>query len=149
MTRSFRFNLLALAIASCFGAAHANPTGGQVVSGQASMVNSGNVLTVTNSANAIINWQTFSIGRNETTRFVQPSASSAVLNRVLGNNPSELLGQLQSNGRVFLINPAGILVGRDAVIDVAGLVASTLNLSDDNFLAGKLNFRRTDRKSVV
>lgn len=143
MTRSFRFNLLALAIASCFGAAHANPTGGQVVSGQASMVNSGNVLTVTNSANAIINWQTFSIGRNETTRFVQPSASSAVLNRVLGNNPSELLGQLQSNGRVFLINPAGILVGRDAVIDVAGLVASTLNLSDDNFLAGKLNFRRT------
>lgn len=143
MTRSFRFNLLALAIASCFGAAHANPTGGQVVSGQATMVNSGNLLTVTNSANAIINWQTFSIGRNETTRFVQPSASSAVLNRVLGNNPSELLGQLQSNGRVFLINPAGILVGKDAVIDVAGLVASTLNLSDSNFLAGKLKFRRT------
>lgn len=143
MTRSFRFNLLALAIASCFGAAHANPTGGQVVSGQATMVNSGNLLTVTNSANAIINWQTFSIGRNETTRFVQPSASSAVLNRVLGNNPSELLGQLQSNGRVFLINPAGILVGRDAVIDVAGLVASTLNLSDSNFLAGKLKFDQT------
>lgn len=143
MTRSFRFNLLALAIASCFGAAHANPTGGQVVSGQATLVNSGNVLTVTNSANAIINWQTFSIGRNETTRFVQPSASSAVLNRVLGNNPSELLGQLQSNGRVFLINPAGILVGRDAVIDVAGLVASTLNLSDSNFLAGKLKFDQT------
>ncbi len=143
MTRSFRFNLLALAIASCFGAAHANPTGGQVVSGQATMVNSGNLLTVTNSANAIINWQTFSIGRNETTRFVQPSASSVVLNRVLGNNPSELLGQLQSNGRVFLINPAGILVGKDAVIDVAGLVASTLNLSDSNFLAGKQKFDQT------
>lgn len=149
MTRSFRFNLLALAIASCFGAAHANPTGGQVVSGQATMVNNGNVLTVTNSANAIINWQTFSIGRNETTRFVQPSASSAVLNRVLGNNPSELLGQLQSNGRVFLINPAGILVGKDAVIDVAGLVASTLNLSDSNFLAGKLKFESGDAAGAL
>lgn len=149
MTRSFRFNLLALAIASCFGAAHANPTGGQVVSGQATMVNSGNLLTVTNSANAIINWQTFSIGRNETTRFVQPSASSAVLNRVLGNNPSELLGQLQSNGRVFLINPAGILVGKDAVIDVAGLVASTLNLSDSNFLAGKQKFDQTPGAAAV
>ncbi len=149
MTRSFRFNLLALAIASCFGAAHANPTGGQVVSGQATMVNNGNVLTVSNSANAIINWQTFSIGRNETTRFVQPTASSAVLNRVLGNNPSELLGQLQSNGRVFLINPAGILVGKDAVIDVAGLVASTLNLSDSNFLAGKLKFESGDTAGAL
>jgi len=143
MTRSFRLNLLALAVASCFGGAHANPTGGQVVAGQANFVANGNLLTITNSANAIINWQTFSIGRNETTRFVQVDANSAVLNRVLGNNPSLLLGQLQSNGRVFLVNPAGLLVGQGARIDVAGFVASTLNLSDANFLAGKLDFAKT------
>lgn len=143
MTRSFRLNLLALAVASCFGGAHANPTGGQVVAGQANFVANGNLLTITNSANAIINWQTFSIGRNETTRFVQVDANSAVLNRVLGNNPSLLLGQLQSNGRVFLVNPAGLLVGQGAKIDVAGFVASTLNLSDANFLAGKLAFAKT------
>lgn len=119
---------------------HANPVSPQVVHGTAGFATNGNTLTVTNSANAIINWQSFSIGANETTRFIQPSASSAVLNRVLGSDPSQILGQLQSNGRVFLINPAGILMGAGARIDVAGLVVSTLNLSNEDFLAGRMNF---------
>jgi len=121
-------------------AALANPAGGQVVHGAASITQSGNTLTVTTSANSIINWQSFSIGANETTRFNQPSAASAVLNRVLGSDPSQILGQLQSNGRVFLVNPAGILVGPGARIDVVSLVASTLNLSNEDFLAGRMNF---------
>jgi filamentous hemagglutinin family protein len=118
----------------------ANPTGAQVVHGSASFAVQGNTLTVTNSPNAIINWQSFSIPGGSTTHFAQQSASSAVLNRVVGADPSHILGTLSSNGRVFLINPAGILVGAGARIDVNGLVASTLNLSNADFLAGRLNF---------
>jgi large exoprotein involved in heme utilization and adhesion len=65
---------------------------------------------------------------------------SAVLNRVVGGDPSSILGTLQSNGRVFLINPNGIMFGAGAQINVAGLVASTLNLSDADFLSGRMNF---------
>ena len=63
-----------------------------------------------------------------------------MLNRVVGVDPSVILGTLQSNGKVFLVNPSGILFGQGAHIDVAGLVASTLNLNDADFLAGRLNF---------
>lgn len=140
----FRIRPLALAVILCFGAqAQANPIGAQVVNGTAAISQAGNTLTVTNSPNAIINWQGFSINPNETTRFIQQSAASSVLNRVVGSDPSQLLGALTSNGRVFLINPAGILVGQGARIDVAGFVASTLNLTDADFLAGKLNFGPT------
>jgi filamentous hemagglutinin family protein len=120
--------------------AYGNPVGPAVVSGQASFATRGNQLSVTNTPGAIINWQQFSIQANETTRFIQPSAASAVLNRVTGVNPSLLLGTLQSNGRVFLINPNGILFGAGAQIDVAGLVASSLNLRNEDFLAGRMNF---------
>ena len=79
------------------------------MAGQVSFHQQGNLLQITNSPNAIINWQSFSIGANEITRFVQGSASSAVLNRVAGPDPSSILGALQSNGRVFLINPSEVL----------------------------------------
>jgi filamentous hemagglutinin family protein len=130
-------------------AASANPVGPQVIHGTASIVQSGNKLTITNSPNAIINWQSFSIGATEKTHFFQPSSSSAVLNRVLGNDPSQLLGQLQSNGKVFLVNPSGILVGPGASINVGGLVASTLNLSNEDFLAGKLRFTSTSANGGI
>lgn len=120
--------------------AKANPLNPTLVNGQASFATTGNVLSITNTPGTIINWQSFSIGANEITRFVQQSASSAVLNRVVGGNPSSILGALQSNGRVFLINPNGILFGAGSTVDVAGLVASTLNLSDADFLAGNSHF---------
>src|SRR5262249_46909546 len=106
-------------------------------------------LNVTNSPGAIINWQGFSIGAGETTRFIQQNAASSVLNRVVGPDPSVLLGTLSSNGRVFLINPSGILVGQGARIDVAGFVASTLNLNNQDFLAGRLNFAANPFAGVV
>ena len=97
-------------------------------------------LNVTTSGGTIINWQGFSIDSGELTRFIQPSAASAVLNRVTGTDPSAILGRLLSNGRVFLVNPHGIVFGRDAVVDTAGLVASTLGITDADFLAGRHRF---------
>ena len=134
--------LLAGVLASTLaGSVQANPTGPTIVHGSAHFGHPGaGTLNVTTSPNAIINWQGFSIGADEVTRFIQPSASSAVLNRVGGADPSAILGQLLSNGRVFLVNPQGIVFGGDAVVDTAGLVASTLDISDADFLAGSYRF---------
>lgn len=142
-----RRKLLPLLIAGCFGAgqALANPFGAQVVNGQVAIASQGNVLTVTNSPGAIINWQGFSIGAGELTKFVQQGASSTVLNRIIGQDPSQILGALQSNGRVLLINPNGILFGQGAQVNVGGLVASTLNISNDDFLAGRMKFQAGDK----
>ena len=97
------------AIACIFaaGQVQANGTDPTVVEGQASFTTQGRLLSITNSPGAIINWQGFSIGASETTRFIQQSDASSVLNRVIGSDPSFILGTLTSNGRVFLINPSG------------------------------------------
>ncbi|MGB8516787.1 MAG: filamentous hemagglutinin N-terminal domain-containing protein, partial [Gallionella sp.] len=139
---NFKFVSSFVAILIAFGmqSARANPVGASVVSGQANFTNVGNTLTVTNTPGTIINWQNFSIQQNEVTSFAQRSATSAVLNRVISNNPSSILGSLQSNGRVFLINPNGIVFGSGSTVDVAGMVASTLNLSNADFLSGQYNF---------
>ena len=153
----FKPKLIALSVAACFslsnGQSFANPTGGTVGSGSATFASSGNTLTITNSANAIINWQSFSIGVNEITQFLQSSGSSAVLNRVVGANgviPQSVIdGILSSNGRVFLINPSGVVIGSTGRIDVAGFVASSLNLSDQDFLNGRLRFTETPGAGAV
>src|ERR1700752_3387897 len=120
---ALRPTLISLAVASCFttSTALANPTGANVVRGTAAIHQAGNLLQITNSPNAILNWQQFSIGAGETTRFIQQSPASAVLNRVVGGDPSRILGMLESNGRVFLINPNGIVFGAGSRVDVAGL----------------------------
>ena len=146
-----RKRIIAAAVAACFSSAPVwgNPIGPQVVNGTASISQAGKLLTVTNSNGAIINWNTFSIGASETTRFDQASASSSVLNRVLANNPSVLLGTLSSNGRVWLVNPSGIMVGQGARIDVGGFIASTLNVRNEDFLAGRLNFGATPNAGSI
>lgn len=140
---AFKPTVAALAVATCFlqpALVIANPTGAQVAAGSAQFATNGNTLTVTNAPNTIINWQQFNIGAGETTRFQQQSANSAILNRVVGNNPSQIYGTLSSNGQVFLINQNGILVGPNAIIDVNRLVLSTLNLTDANFLNKNFSF---------
>ena len=154
---AFKPKLIALSVAASFSLASthslANPTGGTVSSGSATFASSGNTLTITNSANAIINWQSFSIGASEITRFLQSSGSSAVLNRVVGANgviPQSVIdGVLASNGRVFLLNSSGIVIGATARIDVAGFVASSLNLSDQDFLNGRMRFTETPGAGAV
>ena len=116
------------------------PSGATVVAGTATFATNGNTFTVTNTPNAIINWQSFNIGAGKTTRFEQLSSSSTVMNRVVEANPSVILGSLTSNGNVFLVNPNGILFGAGSRVDVGGLVASTLSLSDANFLASNFRF---------
>jgi len=117
--------------------AWANPTGGTVAAGTATISSAGKTLTVNQTSNrAVINWQGFSIGAGETTRLNLPSSLSAILNRVTGTDPSLIAGHLSSNGQVYLINPNGIVVGPHGRIDTAGFVASTLNVPNDAFMAG-------------
>ncbi|HEY8063578.1 MAG TPA: filamentous hemagglutinin N-terminal domain-containing protein [Methylosinus sp.] len=128
----------------------ANPTGGVVIDGAATISSSGSVTNVTQATNrAIINWQGFSIGAGETVNFLQPTAMSVTLNRVVGNEQSVISGALNANGRVFLVNSAGILFGKDAQVNVGGLVASTLDISNSNFMAGNYVFSGSSNASVV
>lgn len=115
----------------------ANPDGEQVIHGSASFDRDAGTLIVRNSNGAIIQWDSFSIEEHELTRFLQSNSDSAVLNRVVGNELSRIYGSLESNGRVFLVNPNGILVGPQGQINTAGFVASTLDVSDDAFLSGE------------
>ncbi|NJK92166.1 MAG: filamentous hemagglutinin N-terminal domain-containing protein [Blastochloris sp.] len=129
----------------------ANPSGEQVVAGSVDIERAGSTLTATQSTDkAIINWQDFSIASGELTKFIQPSASSAVLNRVMGDNLSSIYGTLQSNGQVFLINPNGIVVGSTGVINTAGFIASTQDVANQDFLSGgNLQFSGTSTAAVT
>ena len=118
------------------------PAGAQLAAGAATVSQSGSSMRVAQASDkAILNWGSFNIGSQAAVHFQQPGAGSVALNRVLGNDPSALLGTLSANGSVWLINPAGILVGPGARIDVAGFIGSTLNIRNEDFLAGRLNFQ--------
>lgn len=130
--------------------APANPQAGAVAAGSATISSpAAGVLEIINDPGTIINWNEFSIGVDEVTRFIQQGASSSVLNRVTGGNPSEILGQLLSNGQVWLINTNGIAFGRDAVVDTAGFVASTLGISDEDYLAGRFELGDGERTGFI
>ncbi len=134
---------LAAAMLAAYGslASAALPTGAVVVAGDASVAVAGNRMTVTQaSQNAVLNWQSFSIGAGQAVQFMQPNSQSVALNRVIGTDPSSILGSLSSNGKVFLVNPHGILFGQHAQVNVNGLVASTLDIGDADFMAGRYAF---------
>ncbi len=136
-----RHILTILGLALITPVAGANPTGAEVVHGSATFSQANiNVLNVTNTNNTIINWQSFNIGAGQTTNFIQPGSTSAVLNQVVSNNPSQILGNLNSNGQVFLVNQHGLLIGEGAQINTAGFFGSTLNITNEDFLNGNLSF---------
>ncbi|MEW6647530.1 MAG: filamentous hemagglutinin N-terminal domain-containing protein [Pseudomonadota bacterium] len=119
------------------------PTGGQVVAGQASITQSGAAMNIQQGSDkAILNWQSFNIGANASVNFQQPGSSSIALNRVIGSDASAIYGSLTANGQVFLVNPNGVLFGQGARVDVGGLVASTLGIRNEDFLAGNYRFTR-------
>ncbi len=125
--------------------AQANPLDPTVVSGNVAFngLGTANVIVDSGSMQSIINWDSFSIGVGETTTFNQVSDQAAVLNRVVGGNLTEIYGQLLSNGQIYLINENGILIGETGLVDTNGFVASTLELSNNDFLgAGDMLFRQ-------
>ncbi|MCU5786959.1 filamentous hemagglutinin outer membrane protein [Alcanivorax marinus] len=123
------------------GAVHAGPSGGQVVQGDASITPNG-VETIINqlSNKAVINWNDFSIDPGELVKFIHQASTDVTLNRVTGDTVSQIKGALTANGNIFLINPNGIVFGATAEIDVAGLLATTFDIADQDFMDGKLNF---------
>lgn len=138
---------LMLALAT---AAQAGPAGGVVTAGEGTISRNGVNTTITQSTQGmVINWQSFSIAGGETVQFVQPGSSSVALNRVLGADPSVILGTLSSNGKVFLLNPNGILFGKGSSVNVGSLVASTMGISDADFMAGNYAFTGAGAGSVV
>jgi len=131
--------------------AMANPKGGEAVHGQVEFQTNGNKLTIRQTDDrAILQWQDFSIAPNEITQFLQPGSNSATLNRVIGGKLSEIYGTLEANGKIYLINPNGIVVGPSGTINTAGFVGSTLDVSNEQFLAGgDLTFRGNSTAKVV
>ncbi len=125
------------------------PTGGVVVAGQASIQQAGNALNIVQGTDkAAIDWQSFSIGQGNSVNFVQPSATSVALNRVLGNDVSVIQGAINANGQVFLVNQNGVLFTPTAQVNVGGIVASTQNISTADFMAGKYEFSGNSTATV-
>ncbi|AZE95475.1 filamentous hemagglutinin [Pseudomonas orientalis] len=132
--------------------AFALPVGGTVVSGTADILsyNNGSKMSVNQHTDKLItNWSDFSIGAGQAVTFNQPNATSVALNRVIGSNVSSIKGQLDANGRVFLVNPNGVVIGQRAQVNVGTLVATTRAISDVDFLAGKYHFAGTSSAEII
>lgn len=123
--------------------------GMDVVHGTATMQVDGNKTIIRNSVDAIINWKQFNINQNEMVQFLQENNNSAVFNRVTSNQISQLKGILDSNGQVFLINPNGITIGKDAIINTNGFTASTLDISNENIKARNFTLEQTKDKALA
>ena len=140
----------AMAALALGGPACAGPTGGQVVAGTATITQSGATTTVQQtSQQASLNWASFNVGSKETVNFVQPSSSALAVNRILDSNGSQILGRVNANGQVYLINPNGILFGRTAQVNVGGLVASTLDIDNASLGGSKHVFNGKGGGSIV
>src|SRR5580698_1231855 len=137
-----------LAACACFssialGGSPTLPQNGTVSVGTASIGTPvGNQLTINQSSQqAAINWQSFSIGADDSVRFNQPNATSSTLNRVTGDTPSSIAGRISAPGTVLLVNPNGIIFMPGSVINVGSLAASTLSLSDPNYQSNNFTFQ--------
>lgn len=129
---------------------YALPEGEVIKSGAANIVRNGSKMRVIqNSTKLSVDYTSFDIDSSERVEFIQPSSNSVALNRVVGANSSEIYGQLKSNGQIFLINPNGMLFGETAQLDVGGLIATTLNISDSNFLQGNFQFDGESSAAIV
>jgi filamentous hemagglutinin family protein len=125
------------------------PEGEVVKSGKASLTRGENSLVIEASDRAILHYESFNIGKGEKVEFLQPGRKATVLNRVVGKDPSSILGNLSSNGRIFLLNSNGIYFGKDAVVNVGSLIASTLDLYDRDFEKGRYPFFSTGYGEII
>ncbi|WP_334136052.1 YDG domain-containing protein, partial [Acinetobacter schindleri] len=126
------------------------PTGANITQGSAQISQNNNSLNINqNSQNLSTNWNTFNIGKDATVNFNQPNQSSIAVNRVLDNNASQIMGKLNANGQVFLLNPNGVIFSKTAQVNVGGIVASTLNLSDSDIAQGKFTLKNNGNAGSV
>ena len=132
---------VAVSVLGLSGVAQAGPTGGQVVAGDATITPGALQTLIEQLSNkAVINWDDFSIDPGELVKFIHQNSSDVTLNRVTGDTVSQIRGALTANGNIFLINPNGIVFGAGAEVDVAGLLATTFDIADQDFMDGKFNF---------
>ncbi len=127
----------------------AQVSGEHVVSGQAAFQRQGSITTITASNNAIINYNSFNIRANETVRFVQPDSLSRVLNRINSTLPTQIDGNLSANGKVYIVNPAGVYFAKGAMINVGGIYAAAGTITNQDFLRGIDRFVTTPGGKVV
>jgi filamentous hemagglutinin family protein len=134
----------ALAGVTQIAAAGPLPSGQNVVQGAATITapTSNYLLVNVSTSKAVINWNSFSIDSGNAVQFIQPGITSVVLNRVTGGSSSVIAGNLLANGQVFLVNPNGVFFSSTAQVNVGGLVASTLNIADGDFMAGNYAFAK-------
>jgi filamentous hemagglutinin family protein len=123
---------------------------GFVTTGNATAVQSGKTLSVSQTSNtATLNWSSFNISADGKVVFQQPTSTSIALNRIFDTNPSSIFGALTANGQIYLINPNGFLFGSGATVNVGGLLASSLNLSDATFASGILAPGATGKPALI
>jgi filamentous hemagglutinin family protein len=151
-SRASRALLLAsAAVFSLPGVAFANPLGAAVTSGTATVSHpsSSNTTVKQTSEGVVIDWSSFNVGAGQTTQFVQPNASAIAVNRIGGKNGSEIMGTLDANGRIVLINGNGVLFGKGAQVNVGSLIATSTDGSDSAVLSGKFTNAGNPNAKVV
>jgi trimeric autotransporter adhesin len=126
------------------------PVDGKIANGSGQIHQDGATLTVTQQSQHLsLNWQSFDIGSQATVNFIQPGQSAIAVNRIADTNGSVIMGHLNANGQVFLINPNGVLFGQGAQVNVGGLVASTLDVDDNSLGNGSLVFSGNGHGSII
>jgi filamentous hemagglutinin family protein len=142
--------LIAASLSLTASVVAAGPLGGQVITGTGTITQSGATTTILQASQTLsLNWKSFNIAPQETVDFVQPSVTSIAVNRIFDVNGTQILGHLDANGLVYLINPNGIVFGRGAQVDVGGLVASTLDLNDPTLGGDTKTFSGSGSGSIV
>lgn len=97
------------------------------------------VVTIEQTADkAILNWETFNVGRNTTVAFQQQGTAWSVLNRVNDPlaRPSQIMGRIEAPGTVMLINRNGVVFTGSSQVNTRNLVAAAVGMSDDQFRKG-------------
>jgi filamentous hemagglutinin family protein len=131
-------------------ARNALPTGAVVNAGNVAISTQGAAMTIQQTTDkASINWNAFNIGSGASVNVQQNSVNSVLLNRVVGNDPSQILGKLTANGQVVLINPNGIVFGKDGSVAASAFTASTFGISEKDFANGHYNYTRNGSTAAV
>ena len=127
------------------------PQDGQIVAGNGNIQqpNAQNMIINQSSNQMITNWQGFDIGQSESVQFNQPGSNSVALNRVIGQDPTAILGKLNANGQIFITNPSGVFFGPNSIINVGSLMATSLQISDQDFLNRNYRFTQDPSKPLA